>query len=237
MQLSLPFGDPSPLQLIRDRLLDVYGPQRDAQRHDPKSQFVKAMISSCTHDAVSQNEFWKLQATLAWDDLPDCAPEVIANIISAVTRPFEKAVFLVKATGIIRARYGNFDLSFLADWPVDSAFTWLDRLPGIGPKTAAVVLNFSDLRKPVFVVDRHGLRMCKRFGLLPVKADYKCGFDSLSRLVPAEWHADDLYELHWLIKMHGQKICRHDSTDCAHCVLASLCQKIQVGKADLDLAN
>ncbi|MEW6454255.1 MAG: endonuclease III [Pseudomonadota bacterium] len=223
MQLSLPLCQSSLLTDVRERLLRVYGPQRDTERHDPTSQLFKAMASSCTRDAVSQAAYERLHEKFAWEDLPVVTQEAVAAVIAAVTRPNEKAIQIVAAARIIRSQRGSVDLDFLVDWPTDAAFAWLDRLPGVGSKIAAAVLNFSSLRKPLLVVDRHILRVSKRLGLLPPKADFDRGFRLLMRHVPAQWDADHLYELHWLMKMHGQQICRHHQTACASCALATLC--------------
>ena len=223
MQLSLQLDDTCLLQEVRDRLLTLYGPQRDAERHDPLSQLIKAIMSSCTVDAISQAEFCKLHAMVSWEVLPDSKPATLAAIFPAVTRPAEKAAHIVGATGAIRAKRGSLDLDFLKDWPVNVGLDWLDRLPGVGSKIAAVVLNFSTLRKPAFVVDRHILRWSKRAELVPIKADYDRGFRLLSRILPVHWDADDLYELHWLLKMHGQSTCTYDRPACGRCPLKTCC--------------
>jgi endonuclease III len=224
MQLALPLNDRPALSDIRDRLRAVHGPQRDEQRHDPTSQFVRAMLSSCTQDDVSTEAFKKLCLALpSWDALPGCDPAAVAAIICGVTHAEKKAVQLVSATRIIRAERGSLDLTFLADMPTGAAFSWLRRLPGVGSKIAAVTLNFSTLRKPLLAVDRHVLRVSKRLGLLPPNADFDRGFHLLMQLVPPDWSADELYELHWLLKMHGQTVCRARWVACERCPLVQLC--------------
>jgi endonuclease III len=224
MQLSLPFGTPQGLPPIRDRLLAAYGPQSDERRHHPNIQFLKAMISSCTLDAVSDAAFARLKTSLfSLEELVDADPDAIVRIIWDVTYAPDKARRLIEAAGIICRHRGRFDLAFLADWSVENALSWLRKLPGINSKVAAVILNFSSLRKRALVVDRHVLRVSKRLGLLPEKADYERGFRTLMRLVPDEWDADDLYELHWLMKMHGQTTCRDQHPACSRCPVAQLC--------------
>lgn len=53
MQLSLPISTENPLRSVRDRLLAVHGSQRDALRHDPVSQAIKAILGACTRDGIS----------------------------------------------------------------------------------------------------------------------------------------------------------------------------------------
>ena len=224
MQLSLPLEADPRLSRIRERLIVIHGPQYDQRRHDPTTQFVKAMISACTRDAVSDESFLQLCILLpSWEVLPDADLATVAATIRDVTYATEKAVHLVTAARIIQAQRGRFDLAFLAEWPVDAALSWLQRLPGVGPKVAAVTLNFSTLRKRALVVDRHVLRLSKRLNLLPATADFESGFRRLMRLMPIDWDADDLYELHWLMKMHGQTTCRHRWPACGECPLAQCC--------------
>ena len=69
----------------------------------------------------------------------------------------------------ILKRRGSFDLAFLREMPLDEAEAWLGSLPGVGPKTAAVVLLFS-LGRPAFPVDTHVHRVLRRLGLAPSAA-------------------------------------------------------------------
>ena len=226
MQLSLPLEADPRLLRIRERLIVIPGPQCDQCRHDPTTQFVKAMFSSCTRDVVSDESFLQLCILLpSWEALPDADLATVAATIRDVTYATEKAVHLVTAARIIRAQRGGFDLAFLAEWPVEAALSWLQRLPGVGPKVAAVTVNFSTLRQRAFVVDRHVLRLSKRLGLLPATVDFESGIRRLMRLMPTDWDADDLYELHWLMKMHGQTTCRHRWPACGECPLAQCCAK------------
>lgn len=221
MQLPLPLEADQRLFDIHRRLLASYGPQRDLLRHEPTAQFVKAMISSCTLDAVSQAAFQALCVAFpSWARLPDTSPDKVETIIREVTRPMEKAIDLVHAARGIRTERGDFELAFLASWPVEAGMAWLKRFHGVGSKVAAATLNFSTLRKRALVVDRHVLRVAKCQGFLPATADFERGFRILMRMVPPEHDANDLYELHWLMKLHSQRICRHRRFACRECPLA-----------------
>ena len=61
MQLSFPFEGEHILLKARDRLVGILGPQRDEQRYEPTPQWVKAMISSRTYDAISDEAFARLE--------------------------------------------------------------------------------------------------------------------------------------------------------------------------------
>ena len=224
MQFSLKLDETSLMALVRDRLLAVFGPQRDAGRLDPVSQLVNAMLSLRTQDVVSVPAFERLaQHYSSWNALARATPAAIEPIIRPVTYAEQKAVHLPQALRMIRARQGALDLDFLADWDEEIALQWLRGLPGVGPKIAATVLNFSSLRRRVFAVDTHLLRIGERFGLLAPDTDYEEGHDAYARLLPDDWDAEDLYEAHWLMKYLGQEICTHATPACARCPLRDLC--------------
>jgi len=224
MQLEFPLGSDPRFPRIRDRLLACYGAQRDPWRLDVNARFIEAILSGDTSDEISGPAFLRL-----WTSVP--SPEVLATynlvklaaLISDVRHAERKAIYLRKAIRTIMAEYGHFDLHVLERLPVEAAHSRLTRLPGVGPKTAAATLNFSDLRMRAMVVDRHGLRILKCIGILSSKADFKNAFYQVMPLLPPEWSADDLYELHWLLKKHGQEICRPIFPACNECALSDIC--------------
>jgi endonuclease III len=225
MQIALAFGQSTDLVVIRDLLLERFGPVQDTHRHDPVSQLVKTAISGQTRDAVSAAAFERLVARyLDIEKLADAEPEEIASVISDVTHAWDKAVNLRQAVRKIRARSGRISLDFLFDWPADLAFRWLESLPGIGVKGAAAVLNFSTLRKRMFVVDTHVQRALQRFGFVGPKASAEDVCDAVMAAADG-FGADDLYELHWLLKYLGQQTCRASAPRCDECPLATMCLK------------
>lgn len=94
----------------------------------------------------------------------------------------------------------------------------LEALPGVGRKTANVVLNTA-FGEPTIAVDTHIFRVSNRTGLAPGK-DVRTVEDKLVRLVPAEFARD---AHHWLI-LHGRYTCKARKPDCAHCLLHDLCR-------------
>ncbi|MEA2996849.1 MAG: endonuclease [Alphaproteobacteria bacterium] len=229
MQISLALDADPKLPRIRDLLIAVHGPQRDALRHDPTSQFIKAMLSSHTFDSISDAAYLELHARLpSWDALADFDPADLAAVVPDVTHTSNKAIHLVTSARIIIARRGRLDLAFLARRSVEHAMAWLLPLPGVGWKVAAVTVNFSTLRMRALVVDRHVLRASRCMGLLPPTADFTRGFHMLMRLVPDNWDADDLYELHWLMKKQSQTTCSHPHIARDSCPLGRFCGVVMV---------
>ncbi|MFT4179339.1 MAG: endonuclease III [Thermomonas sp.] len=94
----------------------------------------------------------------------------------------------------------------------------LEALPGVGRKTANVVLNTA-FGEPTIAVDTHIFRVSNRTGLAPGK-DVRTVEDKLVKLVPAEF-AHDAH--HWLI-LHGRYVCKARKPDCARCIVHDLCR-------------
>jgi endonuclease-3 len=223
-QRAFDFGEAAVLPEIHQRLLAVFGPQRDEQRFDPLSQLVYGIIASKTRDEVSMTAFLELQRRCrSWDVLTRATPRQIEHIIFSVHHADRKAEELPQALRMIRARNGTLDLAFLADWDTEMALQWLDSLYGVGAKIAATVLNFSTLRQAVLPVDTHLLRVGQRLGFVRYGGDYAEGHDGYARILPADWDGDTVYELHWLIKKLGQRICRPTMPSCGQCPLHDLC--------------
>ena len=93
----------------------------------------------------------------------------------------------------------------------------LEALPGVGRKTANVVLN-TVFRQPVMAVDTHIFRLANRTGLAPGK-DVVEVEKALMRRVPKDYLLD---AHHWLI-LHGRYICTARSPRCAQCSVRDLC--------------
>jgi len=94
----------------------------------------------------------------------------------------------------------------------------LEALPGVGRKTANVVLNTA-FGHPTIAVDTHIFRVANRTGIAPGK-DVVAVEQGLLRKVPVEFHAD---AHHWLI-LHGRYICKARTPLCARCLIVDLCE-------------
>ena len=94
----------------------------------------------------------------------------------------------------------------------------LEALPGVGRKTANVVLN-TVFGEATIAVDTHIFRVANRTGLAPGKT-VRAVEDKLEKFVPAEFKQD---AHHWLI-LHGRYVCRARNPDCPQCIIRDLCE-------------
>jgi endonuclease III len=94
----------------------------------------------------------------------------------------------------------------------------LERLPGVGRKTANVILNTA-FGEPTIAVDTHIFRVANRTGIAPGKTPLEVE-KRLLRLVPEEFRKD---AHHWLI-LHGRYVCKARKPLCAECAIAKWCE-------------
>lgn len=129
----------------------------------------------------------------------------------------------IKTIGLFNAKAKNVhELSKILvekyNGEVPGNFKDLVTLPGVGRKTANVVLNIA-FGLPTIAVDTHIFRVSNRTGLAPGKTPDHVE-DKLNKVVPDEYkqHAH-----HWLI-LHGRYVCKARKPDCAECVIIDLCK-------------
>lgn len=94
----------------------------------------------------------------------------------------------------------------------------LEALPGVGRKTANVILN-TIFQEPVIAVDTHIFRLANRTGLAPGKT-VRAVEDQLSKVIPKEFR---LHAHHWLI-LHGRYVCKARKPECHRCVINGICE-------------
>jgi len=94
----------------------------------------------------------------------------------------------------------------------------LEALPGVGRKTANVVLNVA-FEEPTIAVDTHIFRVGNRTGIAPGKTPHAVEL-KLEAVTPAHYK---LNAHHWLI-LHGRHVCKARKPDCPNCVVAALCR-------------
>ncbi|AIQ93656.1 MULTISPECIES: endonuclease III domain-containing protein [Methylobacterium] len=210
---------------IHARLCPVYGcPIPYFHSLDPVSELVSSLLSHRTRNAESGRAFKALRARFPdWEAVIDADVPEIEAAIAGVTWPELKAPRIRDVIRALRDRCGTLDLAFLADMEVEAARAWLQAIPGIGPKTSAAVLSFSTLRMPALPVDSHHHRVAQRLGLIGPRVDVGPAHAILRGQLPAAWSAQDLYDNHEILMLHGQQVCHHHRPACGRCVLTDLC--------------
>jgi len=128
-----------------------------------------------------------------------------------------KARTIKKLAKIVMERF-NSSLNFIHEMPLEEARKTLLELPGIGPKTADVLLLFR-AKKPTIPIDTHIKRVSKRLGFAKPDANYEEIRKSLQRL----YDPKDYFGVHILLIMLGRKYCKARNPKCQDCPVQSLC--------------
>ncbi len=203
---------------------------------DPLSELVSSLLSHRTRNADSGRAFTELRRRFpTWAGVRDAATAEVESAIAACTWPEQKAPRLqhvLRTVTELRGELTDHALDFLGKVPVDEARAWLERLPGVGPKTSAAVLSFSTLRRPALPVDSHHHRVAVRLGLIGPKVAVGPSHALLQAQLPGGWTAQQVYDNHEVMMLHGQQCCFYADPACQRCPLLDLCPTGQTRRAE-----
>jgi endonuclease-3 len=129
-------------------------------------KLIATILSANTNDVNSGRAFDQLCAAFGgdWDAVRTAPLAAIQTAIRPAGMYNQKAPAIVATLERIKAARGDYDLRFLAALPVDEAMAFLTSLPGVGHKTASIVLLFC-FNRPAFPVDTHIQRISQRLGI------------------------------------------------------------------------
>lgn len=200
----------SKVEVILDKLAEHYPVAETKLRHkNPFQLFVATVLSAQTTDD---------QVNRITENLFAVVPDVyaMAGMETSTLQPFlkscglyrHKSKYLIEASRIIVKEHGG-------NIPAD--FSELIKLPGVGRKTANVILS-SAFGKPALAVDTHVYRVSRRLGLASGNTTEKVE-EELKTLLPSdEWSA-----AHHRLINHGRAVCHARKPKCNDCFLETLC--------------
>jgi endonuclease III len=204
-----------------ERLVAAYGHQPNVPRREPMHELISTILS---HRTTQRNEDIAYRRMIdrfgSWEAIRDAPVEELAEAIAPSNYAEQKAPRIKEVLRRILEERGEASLDFLRDMPLDDALAWLESLPGVGPKTASLVLLFCFAR-PVLPVDTHVHRVSQRVGLIGPKVDATAAHPLLLALFPRD--AQVLYNFHISTLRHGQRVCVWGTPRCSRCVLTEIC--------------
>jgi endonuclease-3 len=207
--------------VVLERLGERYDhPTWAGPRVDTVSELVLTILSQNTADTNSFRAFTALRARYAtWDDVLAAPTDELEDVIRpgglAPTKSKRIQHVLAEVHG---ATNGSWDLSFLGTRPLLEAREWLTALPGIGRKTAAIILLFN-FGRPQLPVDTHVHRVASRLGMLPPRTPLERAHDLLEEVL----EPDEMYPFHVELIRHGRDTCRAPRPICGLCPLTDVC--------------
>lgn len=204
---------------IHRRLVAVYGERPWQPRLDPLSELVDTILSQNTNDRNRDLAYAQLRARFpTWEAVRDAPTAAVIEAIRPAGLAPTKGPRIQAVLRQITAERGTLTLDFLRDWPLEEARTWLTRMAGVGPKTAAIVLLFA-LGRSAFPVDTHVHRVTLRLGLIPPRTSREQAHVLLEQQIAPEAY----YTCHINLIEHGRRICQARQPRCTACPLADLC--------------
>jgi endonuclease-3 len=182
------------VRAIHRRLERHFGELAPPRRTDPLQELILTVLSQHTSDLNAGRAFASLRMTFpTWDDAVLARPAEVADAI--------------RSGGLANTKA-----------PRIQAILRLSSLPGVGPKTAAVVLAFA-LGRDALPVDTHVHRVARRLGWVGDRSSAEQAHRALEQLVPAEIRVP----LHVGLIRLGREICKAGRPRCEDCPILELC--------------
>lgn len=190
-------------------------PQSELQFGSPFQLLVAVMLSAqCTDKRVNMVTPRLFNAFPTAECMAQASVDDVFELIKSVSYPNSKAAHLVETSKRLVADFQG---------EVPSTMEELTSLPGVGRKTANVVMAVL-WKKPAFAVDTHIFRVARRLGLASEKCTTPLAVETeLTKLFPPELIPD---AHHWLL-LHGRYVCKSRTPLCEKCELKSVCSFVK----------
>lgn len=189
---------------------------------DPFETLIITIISQNTNDKNTIKAFERLSKTIGVtpESLAKSDVAKIEECLKIAGLYRNKARVIREVSRIILEEYGG-SLKPILEKPFDEARKALMKLPGVGTKTADVVLLFS-AGKPTIPIDTHINRVSKRLGLAPKNGDY----EKVRLALQSLFNPEEYMDAHILLILLGRKYCRARNPSCQECPVNALCPSI-----------
>jgi endonuclease-3 len=207
------------MQAVHERLLDYYGYPTWRNPLPPLDELVSTILSQNTNDVNRDRAFEALRERFpTWEEVRDAEVHLVIDAIRPAGLANLKGPRIQTVLKEITRLRGDLDLDFLAALPADEARQWLLQFKGVGPKTAAIVLQFS-LDIPAFPVDTHIYRVTGRLGIRPARMPADRAHAHLAKLLPPQAY----YPAHLNLIRLGREVCQARRPLCPRCPLTDMC--------------
>lgn len=204
---------------VHERLIDYYGYPEWRNPLPAVDELVSTILSQNTNDVNRDVAFDALtEKFTSWEAMMRAKEEEVIEAIRPAGLANQKGPRIQNVLRQITEMRGALDLDFLKEYTPEEATKWLVQFKGVGPKTAAIVLQFS-LGMPAFPVDTHVYRITRRLGLRPEKMSADKTHPHMESLLPPETY----YPAHLNIIRFGREVCHARSPQCPVCPLNDLC--------------
>ncbi|PSP93277.1 endonuclease III [Halobacteriales archaeon QS_4_62_28] len=209
---------------VIERLHEEYPDSTISLNYSNRLELLVAVVLSaqCTDERVNETTEELFDKYQTARDYAAADEEQLAEDIYGITFHNNKAGYLTEAGWIMAEEY---------DGEVPDSMSGLTDLPGVGRKTANVVLQHGHDIVEGIVVDTHVQRITRRLGLTEAERPEAIEEDLLPVVPDEEWQ-----QFTHLLIDHGRAVCGARTAECSECVLADMCPS-EKGDSDIDLAD
>ena len=194
-------------------------PKWTTSTRDPFRTLIVTIISQNTADRNTSRAFENLsnRFEITAEALANAKTGQMEECLKTAGLHRNKSKAIKQVSRIIFEKYSG-DLGRILTLPFEEARETLLQLPGVGPKTADVLLLFS-ARKSTVPVDTHVNRVSKRLGLAPTSGDY----ETVREVLQSLYNSRDYLAVHILLIQHGRQYCKARRPLCKPCPVNNLC--------------
>jgi endonuclease-3 len=218
--------DSNPIRIIKkkantvqSRLLKAFGIPEWQQPESPLDELVSTILSQNTNDTSRDKAFTSLKRIFpAWEQVRDAPTADVISAIRIAGLANQKGPRIQNVLKELTRQRGNLDLSFLKSIPREEAREWLLHFKGVGPKTAAIVMQFT-LGHLAFPVDTHIYRVTGRIGLRPEKLSV----EKTHYLMELLFQPETFGVAHMNLIRLGREICHPRNPECSRCPVNVCC--------------
>ncbi|WP_435345573.1 endonuclease III [Haloarchaeobius sp. HRN-SO-5] len=211
-------------EAVVDRLTEEYPDSTISLRYSTRLELLVAVVLSaqCTDERVNEVTTDLFEKYRTAEDYAEASEEQLAEDIYGITFHNNKGGYLKGIGEILRDEH---------DGEVPDTMSELTDLPGVGRKTANVVLQHGHDIVEGIVVDTHVQRLSRRLGLTEEERPDAIEQDLLETVPEDEWQ-----QFTHLLIDHGRAVCSARTAECSACVLADICPS-EKGDSEVDLAT
>ena len=185
-------------------------PSTELQYNSPFELLIAVILSAQATDiSVNKATIHLFKIANTAEKISSLSIKKIESLIKNIGLFRTKAKNILKTSKIINQKYSG---------KVPKDRESLENLPGVGRKTANVILN-TIFKEPVIAVDTHIFRLSNRIKLAPGKTPLEVEL-KLTKLIPNEF----LIDAHHLLILHGRYICKAQRPGCDNCVIEKFCE-------------
>lgn len=209
------------IRAVIAKLEEAYGVEIwRPEKHSVLDSLILTVLSQSTSDWNRDLAWEALKKSYPdWQGVLKLSKKQLAAVIRSAGLANQKSERMLEILKWIKSEYGELNIDFICQLPIDEAMATFTKLKGIGVKTMSVVLAFG-CGKDIFPVDTHVHRLCRRLGFVPHNASPEKTHYLMQKILPP----GKAFSFHINLLKHGRQICKARNPLCDRCAVFDFCE-------------